>query len=480
MEDFFDRLQAIVGISKYSNSEVITPLNIVKDMVDLLPADVFKPEVKFLDPAVKSGRFLAEIYRRLMDSPLLSHMNEKSRRRHILENQLYGLATSATAATIVRKQLYDDPTIAGNIVYIDRYLTLMADKGTDFRKLIEKEFGQMKFDVVIGNPPYQESTGGGGNGKQASSVYQRFIAAAMRISDITCMITKNNWMSSDTVGDVRKEMLNNGLVYVKNYPNPTEVFNGVSVAVSIFLVNKSAEKNNTHYVEVVDGQTVSDFWGDFRDMVCIPSAVEQYQIIQKTRSKDTFDKLVVGKMVFGIASNGRMGASGKEAFIDESNQKTDYYNTPLVYLVNGDILCKYVCESDIPKNVELLKHHKIVCGQQLNKNGNVITNIRGLPNGCACTQSFTVLYADVDKSKAYCVYKYVKTKFFRLLTYCAIDTVSLTTATRFKLVPVQDFTSNSDIDWSQSVADIDKQLYKKYGLSPEEIEYIENTIKPME
>ena len=72
MEDFFDRLQALGNnFSKYSNSEVITPLNIVKDMVDLLPADIFKPEAKFLDPAVKSGRFLAEIYRRLMDSPLL-------------------------------------------------------------------------------------------------------------------------------------------------------------------------------------------------------------------------------------------------------------------------------------------------------------------------------------------------------------------------------------------------------------------------
>ena len=106
MEDLFGRLQAIVGITKYSNSEVITPLNIVKDMVDLLPADVFKPEAKFLDPAVKSGRFLAEIYRRLFSSPLLAERfpNEADRRQHILENQLYGLATSATAATIVRNQ----------------------------------------------------------------------------------------------------------------------------------------------------------------------------------------------------------------------------------------------------------------------------------------------------------------------------------------------------------------------------------------
>ena len=71
MEDLFDRIQAITGISKYSNAEVITPKAIVADMVDLLPVEVFAPDSRFLDPAVKSGRFLAELYRRLMASPLM-------------------------------------------------------------------------------------------------------------------------------------------------------------------------------------------------------------------------------------------------------------------------------------------------------------------------------------------------------------------------------------------------------------------------
>lgn len=145
MEDFFDRFQRITGVSKYSDSEVITPLNIVKDMVGFLPADVFNPDAKFLDPAVKSGRFLAEIYRRIFDSPLLSHMNEADRKEHILKNQLYGFATSAVASAIVRKQLYDGPTIAGNVVYT-------ADKVS--KELIQGAFDIMKFDVVIGNPPY--------------------------------------------------------------------------------------------------------------------------------------------------------------------------------------------------------------------------------------------------------------------------------------------------------------------------------------
>ena len=144
MEDIFDKLQAVTGISKYSNSEVITPKSIVSDMVDLLPADVFSPESKFLDPAVKSGRFLAELYKRLMESQLMiqTFPDEQKRERHILENQLYGVATSPMAATIVRKQLYGNPKLAGNIVYT-------ADKVT--KEMIQGAFGIMKFDVVIGN-----------------------------------------------------------------------------------------------------------------------------------------------------------------------------------------------------------------------------------------------------------------------------------------------------------------------------------------
>lgn len=120
MEDFFDRFQRITGVSKYSTSEVITPTWVVSDMVDLLPPEVFAPESRFLDPAVKSGRFLAEIYRRLMNSDAmkLAFPNEQDRQRYILDNQLYGFATSSIAATVVRKQLYDDPTKRGNIRFI--------------------------------------------------------------------------------------------------------------------------------------------------------------------------------------------------------------------------------------------------------------------------------------------------------------------------------------------------------------------------
>lgn len=217
MEDIFDKLQAITGISKYSNSEVITPKSIVSDMVDLLPADVFLPESKFLDPAVKSGRFLAEIYKRLMESQLMiqTFPDEQKRERHILENQLYGVATSPMAATIVRKQLYGNPKLAGNIVYT-------ADKVT--KEMIQGAFGIMKFDVVIGNPPYNKG------------MDLDFVDIGFELSkQYTVMITPAKWqtaeadqrvMSKMTYGEFRKKIVPH-MSHVVYFPNSLDVFDDV-------------------------------------------------------------------------------------------------------------------------------------------------------------------------------------------------------------------------------------------------------------
>jgi len=233
MEDFFSRFQAILGnnFSKYSDSEVITPLNIVKDMVDLLPADVFNPDAKFLDPAAKSGRFLAEIYRRLFDSPLLSHMNEADRKEHILKNQLYGLATSATAAAVVRKQLYDDAIIAGNVVYT-------ADKVS--KELIQGAFENMKFDVVIGNPPYNRG------------MDIDFVKLGFDLSkQYTVMITPAKWktasrgqgtQSNTSYGELR-DKVENHISTVVFYPDCKDVFDIMQAdGISYYLI----DKNNTY------------------------------------------------------------------------------------------------------------------------------------------------------------------------------------------------------------------------------------------
>lgn len=229
MEDFFDRFQRITGVSKYSTSEVITPSWVVSDMVDLLPSEVFAPESRFLDPSVKSGRFLAEIYRRLMNSEAMKQAfpNEQDRQRHILANQLYGFATSGAAAAIARKQLYDDPTIAGNIHYTT---------AKDVVKEIQGALENMKFDVVIGNPPYNRG------------MDIDFVKLGFDLSkQYTVMITPAKWQTAEadqssaskmSYGDFRKQLVPH-IREVVFYPDAKDLFDIIEVdGITYFLMSK--------------------------------------------------------------------------------------------------------------------------------------------------------------------------------------------------------------------------------------------------
>lgn len=146
-------------------------------MVDLLPQEVFSPNATFFDPAVKSGRFLIEIYHRLMNSEQMRQTfpNEQDRHKHIIEKQLFGFATSPTAATVVRKALYDNPLSTGNIRFTSDKLT---------KELIQGAFSNMKFDVVIGNPPYN------------NDIYLDFVTLGHQLSaQYTIMITPAKWQA---------------------------------------------------------------------------------------------------------------------------------------------------------------------------------------------------------------------------------------------------------------------------------------------
>ena len=208
MSDFISKLEKYnVYLTKYSSSEVITPRNIVTDMVDLLPTDIYVPESKFLDPAVKSGRFLVEIHDRLMISPQMieAFPDESKRKEHIFKNQLYGLATSPFAATISRKALYDDANVDGNIVYTSGKVT---------KELIQGAFGIMQFNVVIGNPPYN------------NDIHLDFVTIGFQLSTQFCvMITPAKWQAKG--GKKNEDFRKNIVPHMSKivfYPDCTDIF----------------------------------------------------------------------------------------------------------------------------------------------------------------------------------------------------------------------------------------------------------------
>lgn len=231
MIDTFSLLQKYTGINRYSQSEVITPQNIVKDMVDLLPQEIFNPDATFFDPAVKSGRFLIEVYNRLMVSPLLAHIPEPDRHKHIIEKQLYGFTTSQTAAIVARKALYDDQLFTGNIRFTSDKLT---------QELIQGAFSIMNFDVVIGNPPYNKGAD------------LDFVNLGFELSTKYCvMIVPAKWqtaeddqrvMSEMTYGKFRKKLVPH-MSHVVFYPDSFDVFDiQLKEGISYFILDKEAHE----------------------------------------------------------------------------------------------------------------------------------------------------------------------------------------------------------------------------------------------
>ena len=468
MPDIMATINKYISLTKFSPAEVVTPMNIVKDMVDLLPAEIYVPSSKFLDPAVKSGRFLLELFNRLMTAPAMieAFPNAEERKTKILTEQLFGLATSEFAATISRKALYDDPNETGNIHYVDGYISKMTDKKTDYKVMIEKEFGQqMGFDVVIGNPPYQENT---------KTIYQDFIGKAMLIkAKHIIMIVKSNWLTSDTLRTTRDNMINYGIKKIINFPIANEIFNNVGVTVNIFYMEYGYH-GNTLFSEQKNGILDNQYTADFRGAPAIFSNKIEQSILSKIAydlAKGNFGNRVYPCECFRINSNFSVGRGHNSYNLNPSIIESNNYNVKVAYMEGRDLDYQYIRAEDVPARKELIGYYKVLCGARFNKNSQVIYNINTIEKNSVCTASWGMIYASQDYSMAKNAESYIKTQLCRFLVRLLCDgTMTNLSPYRFSLVPLQDFSH----PWT------DQMLYEKYNFTQEEIDYIEKTIKPMD
>lgn len=463
------------------NDLMITPPWVAKDMVNLLPEEVWNKDTTFLDPACKSGIFLHEIYLKLMETEsLIKEFPDKAeRRKHILQNQLYGIALNPMCQLTTARTVYGTIKGENNIKLIDNYITIVKNKDTKFfKEAIKEQFGEMKFDVVIGNPPYQDSNGGGGNSDGGKAIYQLFINKALDFtSEFVCMITKNTWYRTrDTGGnkgfnELKKQLLDDGMIVkVVDFPKYGEVFADVGCAVSYFLADKNKKDKNYEFISVIDGKVDSQFKAKTltKDLI---RGEKLTSIAIKSTSPQNMSRYTISKLAFGIDTTG---------VFEDSAVRTEVYNTKLISNRGNS----YINNDNITRNSELIDNYKVICTRAVSawsgKKENVITSIQLLKPYEVCTGTYSIIYYSSDELSARNAEKYIKTMFVRELLRCLIDARGVINGNTFEYVPLQDFTEHSDIDWSQSIADIDQQLYKKYNLTDEEIAYIEKTIKPMQ
>ena len=487
-------------LANLSNDEVFTSPVVVNRMLDTLPEALWSnPNAKFLDPFTKSGVFLREIGKRLMKGLATVIPDPQERLDHILGQQLYGIAITQLTALMARRTLYcskDTTELAhcltdifaqqgnpdGNIYFAPCEHTFVKGK-CSYCGATEREFGaeqrtaleqhaylfihnknpykEMQFDVIIGNPPYQMSDGGA----QASAfpIYQFFIEQAITLNPrYLCMIVPSRWFAGGKgLDDFREKMLNDRRIKeIHDFPDASEVFPGVEIkgGVNYFLWDK--EYNNDCLIKTYENEEcISALKRPLKEEAAdvFIRYNEAIPILRKIQSfgEKSFSELMSSRKPFGIPTNFK-------------GKKEPFKGAVKIY-VNGGI--GYIKEEEILKNQEWIKEHKIIVPKAMGKGDSKtdwVSPIYIEPNSC-CSETYIIIGPFATEKRCRNVIRYIQTKFFH---FCLTLKKNTQDAVRgvYQFVPQQDF----DEEWT------DEKLYRKYGLTAEEIAYIEKMVRPME
>ena len=493
-------------LANLSNDEVFTPPQVVNRMLDMLPAELFRSkETKFLDPVSKSGVFLREIAKRLMIGLESQIPDIHERADHILTNQLYGIAITELTALTSRRSLYCSKHAnskysicrkfndeEGNLRYRAIEHTFVDGKckycgasesvfGKDARKELEshaydfihtdnpdKIFGNMKFDVIIGNPPYQLNDGGG-SGSSAIPLYHRFIQQAKKLNPrFLTMIVPARWYTGGKgLDDFRDEMLHDKRIRVlMDYSDSRFCFPGVDIAggVCIFLWDRDYN-GKCNVKNIISDQSQYESLRHLDEFEIFIRDYRTINIIHKVRklNEPTMESKVYSRNPFGFSST--YNFTHKEGFPDAVKIMTS----------KGDF---YVNKEDVSTNLSIIDDWKVVMSKtsaehagQADKDGRkrIVSRIEVLGEHYICSESYLLIGHFENKESAYNLSGYVKTKFFRFLLSSVLLTQNIA-KDKFQFIPLQDFSH----PWT------DEMLYEKYGLEDDEIAFIESMIRPME
>jgi hypothetical protein len=516
---------ALTCIANLSNDEVFTPPSVAQQMLDMVAvawadshagASIWAdPKVRFLDPFTKSGVFLREITARLVTGLAPAIPDLQVRVDHILTKQVFGIAVTELTALLARRTLYcskwaDGPhSIAtafanprGNIWFErtghtwsgDRCSFCGASKSAfdrgeeleshayafihtnDIQARTAELFGEkMQFDVIVGNPPYQLSTGStGGAGVQAKPLYNQFVEQAKALKPrYVCMITPSRWFSGGMGLDAfRASMLaDNRLRKIEDFPDSNDVFPGTQIkgGVSVFLW----EKDNPGLVTVRThdkGVVISEATRPLLE----PGAEvfirynQGVEILRKVMAKEGANGISLPKDKQFMSLVSSIGAFGLDTTFVGRKSRRD--GDVLVYRNGGQ---GYIARSELKRSAEVVDWWKVFISPAGSGSDSFPHSILGRPfkgaPGTASSWTYMHIGPFQDEQTTANACSYISCRLFRFLVLLHKPTQHATRAV-YSFVPLQDFAR----PWT------DADLYAKYGLTVEETNFIESLIRPMD
>jgi len=503
-------------LANLSNDEVFTSPAVVNRMLDTLPEALWSnPNAKFLDPFTKSGVFLREIAKRLMKGLETVIPDPQERLDHILGQQLYGIAITQLTALMARRTLYcskDTTELAhcltdifaqqgnpdGNIYFAPCEHTFVRGKcsycgaterefGTEQRSALEQHaylfihnknpYKEMQFDVIIGNPPYQMSDGSGGSSDSAVPIYNKFVEQAIMLNPrYLCMIIPSKWMVGGRgLKKFRENMVENKKIKILyDFENSKDCFPGQNLdgGVCYFLLDREYKGKTDYIFRSNEGEEIKSkrfLKNNYFEYIIRNNRV--LSIIEESSSEESFSKIVSQVRPYGIRG---FLFNTPERYPNSNLSFKPFEKALKIYGVKGikggaKRIIGYISRDIVTNGFDSIDKYKLFFTTSYSTNAiNPPEIIKAQPNEI-CTETFLLVGPfDTEKEQLNCL-KYMNTKFFKFLLYLGKGTMHVTKSV-FGLIPLQDF----DEEWT------DEKLYRKYGLTAEEIAYIEKMVRPME
>lgn len=422
----------------------------------------------------------------------------------ILARNIYVLTKSPMAKTITERTLAGYTGVKTNVVYIPELIEKLKNKDFNLNKELANEFGlegaeMLKFDAVVGNPPYQETVGKSETQTQSNSnwIYQYFQESADNLGGLTCLIYPfGGWFDApDRLGGLGRKILSDGhTISVDAYEGTTDrrawyrtdkgpqpIFGtsaNLSAGVSVVFRDLDSHHQTFSYSNrIYTDERASVNITDWESLAPNPISLE----INKKLGNERLNRRV-RKGIFGVESN----------FVELNPSKVsdskDDWVYPVQLLTNdksgsaGRAQWYWIDKNNLPKGQEYLSQFKVVTTSAYPKKsfvsgeasiGNIKQRVKDLtellPNNSAFGRSRLALFMSDSECECRNFLKYTQTNFF-----CALLLQEPNRSSSFGFViPDQDFSDNSDIDWSRTTSEIDAQLFSKYNLNQNEIAFLE-------